>query len=94
VAVATPAFAWAKGSAYSSASTYRVQVYDAFGVEVWSQDQAAGNTNTATYAGAPLAAGMTYQLRILAISEAMPVPAGFTILSQTEDLRGVFTFVP
>jgi hypothetical protein len=94
VASATPEFAWAKTSAYSSASTYRVRVYDAFGVEVWSQDQAAANTNLATYAGAPLLPGMTYQLRILAIAEALPVPAGYTVLSQTEDLLGVFTYAP
>jgi hypothetical protein len=37
---------------------------------------------------------MTYQLRILAIAEALPVPAGYTVLSQTEDLLGVFTYAP
>jgi hypothetical protein len=37
---------------------------------------------------------MTYQLRILAIKDAMPVPASFTQLSQTEDVAGVFTFQP
>jgi hypothetical protein len=91
---ATPTFTWAKASAYSSASTYRVKVYDAFGVETWSHDQVAGNTNTATYAGAPLQPGMPYQLRILALAEAMPVPAAPTVLSQTEDLLGVFTWQP
>jgi hypothetical protein len=94
VTSATPAFTWAKASAYSSASTYRVKVYDAFGVETWSHDQAAGNTNTATYAGAPLQPGMPYQLRILALAEAMPVPSAPTVLSQTEDLLGVFTLAP
>lgn len=92
VTSATPQFTWQKENAYSSASTYRVSVFDSFGNEIWTSDQAAGNQNSATYAGATLGHGMYYQLRILALAEAMPVPTPFTVLSQTEDLLGVFTY--
>jgi hypothetical protein len=91
---ATPTFTWRKGSVDSSALTYRVLVFDSFGSPMWSHDQAAATTNSTTYAGSPLVAGMTYQLRILAIKEALPVPASFTQLSQTEDVAGVFTYQP
>ena len=60
----------------------------------WSHDQAATTTSSITYSGAPLEPGMTYQLRILAIKETLPVPVGFTQLSQTEDVAGVFTYQP
>jgi hypothetical protein len=30
----------------------------------------------------------------LAIKETLPVPVGFTQLSQTEDVAGVFTYQP
>lgn len=94
VASATPAFGWKRGSVDASAHSYRVLVLDAFGNVVWSNDQAVTTDNTATYAGTALQAGRPYQLRILAISEAMPVPPGFEQLSQTEDLLGVFTYQP
>ncbi len=92
VTSATPQFTWQKENAYSSASTYRVSVFDSFGTEIWTSDQAAGNQNSATYAGAALEHGMYYQFRILALAEAMPVPTPPTVLSQTEDLLGVFTY--
>lgn len=92
VTTATPAFAWKKGSVDSSALTYRVEVFDAYGNSTWSLDVAAALNDTVTYAGSALQAGMTYQLRILAIKEAIPVPASFTQLSETEDLAGVFTY--
>jgi hypothetical protein len=60
----------------------------------WSHDQAATTTSSITYSGAPLEPGMTYQLRILAIKETLPVPVGFTQLSQIEDVAGVFTYQP
>jgi hypothetical protein len=92
VTTATPTFTWQKGSVDSSAATYRVLVFDSFGNQVWSHDVAAAMTESATYAGTALQAGMTYQLRILAIKDAMPVPASFTQLSETEDVAGVFTY--
>jgi hypothetical protein len=94
VKTATPVFAWQKGSVDSSALTYRVLVFDAFGNPVWSHDMAAAQSDSVTYAGPALQVGMTYQLRILAIKEAMPVPSTFTQLSETEDLAGVFTYQP
>lgn len=94
VTSATPAFAWMKGSVDSSAQSYRVLVFDAFGNQVWGSDVAAAQSHSLTYGGPALEAGMTYQLRILAIKEALPVPATFTQLSQTEDVLGVFTYLP
>jgi len=86
---ATPTFVWQRQSTYSSADTYRVQVLDALGQAVWDHAQAAApGTNQATYAGPALQPGMFYQLRIQAL-DATPEQ-----LSQTEDLRGVFTLPP
>ena len=56
-------------------------------------DRAVSNPSW-TADGEALVPGMTYQLRILAIAEALPLPAPFTVLSQTEDLLGVFTYAP
>ena len=81
---ATPVFTWLKQSSYSNAATYAVDVYDAFGTNVWTITQAAVSTNTATYAGTSLAHGMYYQLRVRALDGAG------NQLSQTEDLKGVF----
>ena len=92
VTTATPTFAWQKGNVDSSAATYRILVFDSFGNEAWSHDMAATATDSIPYAGAALQAGMTYQLRILAIKEAIPVPATYTQLSQTEDVAGVFAY--
>jgi hypothetical protein len=94
VNTATPTFAWLKSSVDSSASAYRVLVFDSFGNQVWSDDVAAMTSNSDTYAGTALQAGSTYQVRILAIKEALPVPTNFTQLSQTEDSAGVFTYQP
>jgi hypothetical protein len=88
VTTATPVFTWQKGSVDSSAATYRVLVFDAFGNPLWSHDLAAAQSDTLTYAGPALQPGMTYQLRILALSGASAQ------LSQTEDLAGVFTYQP
>ncbi len=95
VSTATPIFAWQKGSVDSSAATYRVLVFDTFGNELWSHDMAADTTDSVQYAGSTaLEPGMTYQLRILAIKDVTPVPASFTLLSQTEGVPGVFTYQP
>ncbi|HZZ85605.1 MAG TPA: hypothetical protein VFE30_13785 [Anaeromyxobacteraceae bacterium] len=93
LSAASPVFVWQKANVDASAATYRVTVYDAFGNVAWGPiDQAAvSGTNTITYKG-PSQSGMAYQLRIVAIKEAITVPASYTPLSQTEDLRGVFLF--
>lgn len=97
VSSATPRFTWATGSAYSSAATYRVLVFDAFGKQVWSVDLPAAN-EAVDYAGAALQERMVYQLRILALSETPAElaadPLTVTQLSQTEDVLGVFTYRP
>jgi hypothetical protein len=94
VNTATPMFAWQKSNVDSSSATYRVLVIDSFGNQVWLNDMAAMTSDSVTYGGLPLAAAMVYQLRILAIKEAMPVPANFTQQSQTQDLAGVFAYQP
>lgn len=94
VKAAAPVFAWQKGSVDSSAATYRVLVFDSFGNPVWSHDMLATQSDSVTYAGPALKVGMTYQLRILAIKEALPLTSTFTQLSETEDLAGVFTYQP
>jgi len=94
VSAAAPVFTWGKTSVDSSADTYRVLVFDSFGNQVWLNDLAAMTTNSVTYGGMPLQVGMVYQLRILAIKDSMPVPVKFTQLSQTQDLAGVFTYLP
>jgi Carboxypeptidase regulatory-like domain len=81
---ANPAFVWVKAPSYSSAATYAVDVFDAFGNDIWNVTTTAVNSNTVTYAGPTLARGMYYQLRIRARDGAA------TQISQTEDLKGVF----
>jgi hypothetical protein len=98
VSTSTPVFAWTKASAYSSAQTYRVTIYDSTGNVVWTVDQAAavGNSNSATPSGGAILAGELYQLRIAAFADA-PIPVDPTLrnqLSQTEDVLGVFTYQP
>ncbi|HEX9291067.1 MAG TPA: hypothetical protein VF904_16220, partial [Anaeromyxobacteraceae bacterium] len=81
---ATPAFTWVKDSSYSSAASYTLDVFDAFGNDIFTAPKAAGNSMTVTYAGAALTSGMYYQLRIRALD------GSGNQLSQTEDLKGVF----
>ena len=92
VKTATPTFTWQKGSVDSSAATYRVLVFDSFGNQVYQHDIPAAQSIQDTYAGTPLQAGMTYQLRILAIKDSMPLGTTFVQLSETEDVAGVFTY--
>ncbi len=87
IASASPVFAWSKAPSYSSAATFQVDVYDAFGTLVWSPaplNASGGGPFSATYAGPALQGGMYYQLRVIALDGA-----GNT-LSYTEDLKGVF----
>ncbi len=86
VTSASPTFEWAKAPSYASAATFQYDVYDAFGINVWSGTRSGGGAGpfTATYAGEPLRSGMYYQLRVKAID------TGGSTLSQSEDLKGVF----
>jgi len=73
----------------SSTPEYKVTVYDAFGIEVWSvtiPDSAGSGPETVAYMG-PLDAGMYYQFRAVSLSNASEPR------STTEDLLGVF-YVP
>jgi hypothetical protein len=94
VNTATPVFAWQKSNVDSSSATYRVLVFDSFGNQVWLNDMATMTSDSVTYGGTPLEAGMVYQLRILAIKDATPVPSNFMQQSQTQDLAGVFEYQP
>jgi hypothetical protein len=96
VSTATPQLRWTKGSVDSSSKTYRVQVFDAFGGTVWSQD--VTSDAPLTYAGPALVADRPYQLRILALAqtpaELLADPTTVTQDSQTEDVLGVFVYRP
>ena len=98
VAAATPTIAWMK---YPSTLFYQVMVVDAFGAVAWEADVVPPNgaefvaygevsgkvTGTLTPAAA-LQAGMTYQARVRAWKSATET------ISASEDLLGVFTWLP
>jgi hypothetical protein len=80
-----PVFSWNDDS---SEEEYVVEVYDSFGVLVWSHimEGVSGSDPELTYAGPTLTPGMYYQFRVLSQKlnpETCPI-------SRTEDLRGVF----
>jgi hypothetical protein len=81
-----PTFEWGKQASSASAATFRTDVFDAYGTQVWTTTQSGTGSGpfTATYAGTALTSGMYYQLRVSALDGS-----GF-LLSQTEDLKGVF----
>lgn len=76
----------------SSEDSYRVQVFDSFGNEVWTTTipGVSGGTPTVTYAGPALDSGMYYQTRVTSIRSNA---GGDCEISQSEDLAGVF-YVP
>lgn len=80
----TPDFVWRDDS---SETRYALVVYNAFGDEVWRNDnldRVTGAENVVVpYAGSPLQAGMYYQFRATSWRDTGPI-------SQTEDLLGVF----
>jgi hypothetical protein len=80
----TPDFVWKDDS---SETRYELVVYNAFGDEVWRNDnvpRVTGSENvTVTYAGSPLQPGMYYQFKVKSWRDNSPI-------SQTEDLLGVF----
>ncbi len=85
-ASATPVFAW---TAYPSAASYEVTVFDALGTPIWAPTpRFPSATTSVTYVGPALLAGMTYQVRVTAFD------TGGNQVSRTEDLLGVFTYRP
>jgi len=79
-----PTFIWKDDS---SETKYSIVVYNAFGDEVWRDDnlpKVTGSENvTVIYGGSPLQPGMYYQFRATSWRDDGPI-------SQTEDLLGVF----
>lgn len=79
-----PTFIWKDDS---SETKYSIVVYNAFGDEVWRDDnvpRVTGSENvTVDYGGDPLQPGMYYQFRVTSWKGDGPI-------SQTEDLLGVF----
>jgi hypothetical protein len=79
-----PVFIWEDDS---SEIKYSIVVYNAFGEEVWRDDDLPRVTGspqvTVTYGAGPLQAGMYYQFRATSWRSDGPI-------SQTEDLLGVF----
>ncbi len=79
-----PSFVWKDDS---SETKYSIVVYNAFGDEVWRDDnlpRVTGSENvTVEYGGDLLQPGMYYQFRVTSWRDSGPI-------SQTEDLLGVF----
>ena len=79
-----PTFIWKDDS---SETRYSIVVYNAFGDEIWRDDnlpRVTGSENvTVNYDGDPLQSGMYYQFRVTSWKVDGPI-------SQTEDLLGVF----
>lgn len=83
---ATPTFAW---KAYPSATGgFDLVVFDSLGTPVWAPARLPAATLSTPYAGAALEAGRTYQVRVTAYD------VNGNAVSRTEDLLGVFTYVP
>lgn len=82
--VGNPTFIWKDDS---SETRYSIVVYNAFGDEIWRDDnlpRVTGSENvTVNYGGDPLQSGMYYQFRVTSWKVDGPI-------SQTEDLLGVF----
>lgn len=85
---AAPTFVWADDS---SEDRYEIVVFDAFGNEVWRDDQIPGvsgsDTAEVAYGGPELEVGMYYQFRVTSWRDT---PQGSNAISRTEDLHGVF----
>lgn len=84
VVSATPTLSW---TAYPSAASYDIDVFDTLGVSQWSATNVVviGGTNpSTTYAGAALQSGKLYQWRITAKDSRG------NRISLSEDLKGVF----
>jgi hypothetical protein len=84
----TPSFQWQDDS---SEKRYSIVVFDALGSQIWEkQDVPSVNSGTVTqvYEGPALESGMIYQFR----ARSWSANPGGTVLSSTEDLKGVFTY--
>jgi hypothetical protein len=81
----TPTFSW---NAYPQTDHYKVDVFDAQGAPIWSQDNIPRSTSLA-YGGPALVTGGYYQWRITSYAVSTGGAAGRPI-SQSEDLRGVW----
>lgn len=84
----TPTFVWADDS---SEDRYEIVVRDAFGEEIWRDDEVPGVSGSDTvevgYGGPALSSGMVYQFRVTSWKDG---PQGSEAISRSEDLRGVF----
>jgi hypothetical protein len=80
-----PTFSW---NAYPQTDHYKVDVFDAQGSPIWSQDNIPRSTSLA-YGGPALTAGGYYQWRITSFAVAQGATSSRPI-SQSEDLRGVW----
>lgn len=80
----TPTFKWVDDS---SEDRYEVTVFDAYGNVTW-QGGTPKSVVTLTYGGPALKSGMYYQFRVRSIKD----PA--ETISRSEDLKGVFFYVP
>jgi hypothetical protein len=98
---ATPTVAW---EAYPSTTYYEVIVVDETGATVWDATASSspvdygaaagtGNVTATLTAAQPLIPGATYQFRVRA-DQTKGGGGGFSTISTSEDLLGIFTFVP
>ena len=90
ITTTTPTLEWADDS---SEDGYEVNVFDAFGNQVWTTELASASgseTITLAYAGPSLEIGMFYQFRVTSFRERKGLR---TAISTTEGLRGVFYYV-
>jgi len=83
-----PALVWADDS---SEDWYEVRVFNAYGDEVWADENVAagrGGSDVSVQYGGPMEVGMYYQFRVT--SWRQPGNGQAAPISATEDLRGVF----
>lgn len=98
---ATPTFSWLKDSSYASADDYVVELVDESSATIWGGFGPAptfvpvrtvpqGNNPSVIYDGPALEAGHVYQLRVYARSLDGSPDTGYTLLSASETLDGLF----
>jgi hypothetical protein len=87
----TPELTWEDDS---SEDGYQIKVFDAFGTELWSGEvnSVSGSAQVSEiYAGPPLEPGMLYQFKVISFRERN---GSRSAISATEDLKGVFIYMP